>query len=505
MSRKSFIKKIPCLTVFFLCLCFVHHTAFPNSYYDNNSNIRLAHKDLYALRLVSCEKLLRSEELKNPDNGYITFYRLYCDIVALTASNSPEEFSKKRPVLDKYIKTLRGLPDNAPEYLMLLGEAYVFTGLINVKYDNKLSGMIDCLKGFNILKDNSKRYPSFEQDDKLLGIAEIGVAFMPKALQWGAKLFNIESNPQAGLKKLAIFSEFAKGKPGYEEEAFLLTMAAFRLMNQEDAAMKLIKEKMHDFKESAILNLFCATVSVQANDAETALDLLSNIKPEKLEIDFPLVQYMKGITKLMRLDQDSDIPLQTYLKVSSGNDYIKTILYDLACFYYISGDTTKYLEYIEQVKEKGREFLSRDIEASFEAGKHGFPNIYLMRADFLVRGGYILRAENEMSFITGINTLTDDEKSLFYFLRGECFRQRNLVSQAESEYLNSFLTGKGSGSYIAQRALVNSGMMMEKNSLKKEAEKYYNSTIHYKATNNPYSYLYKNKAKAGLTRLSLSE
>ena len=489
----------------FLVLWFPCIKVSPSPYYDNNLNIRLAHQELYALHPASAEKLLRAEELKNGLNGYIVFYRLYSEIISLTLSNSPEEFSKKVPVLDKYIQAIRVLPEDTPEYRMLLGEALVFTGLLNVKYDNKFSGLVDCMKGYNLLEENAQKYPSFEPDDKILGIIRIGVAFMPGVLKWGARLFNIESNPQEGLKNLATFSEYSRGKPGYEEEAFLFTLAGYRLMNQEDAAITLIREKMSAFKESSILNLIAASVCTQANDAETAISLLSEISPEKLEIAFPQLLFMKGKAKLMRLDKDSDIPLLSYLKESSGDDYIKTILYDLACFSYISGDTARYLAYLGQVSEKGREFLSRDIEASFEAKKNGFPNRSLMRAELLVRGGYVHEAESELSAITDLKVISVDDKVLFHFLKGECFRLTNRVRQAESEYLNSVNAGESTGSYISQKALVYSGLMMEKNNFPKEAEEYYNSCLRFDPVGNPYSSFFRNRAKAGLIRLSLSE
>ena len=505
MNLKSSKTEISYYLFSFLLLFVTNPIAFSNPYYDNNSNIRLAHQNIYALRPFTVENLLQAEELKNPGNGYIAYYRLYNEIITLIISNSTEEFRKTKPVLDQYLKKLRELPSNTPEYRLLLGEAYVFTGLINVKYDNEVSGFIDCIKGYKLLEDNAQKYPSFEPGYKMLGLIEIGVAFLPRVLQNGAKLFNIKSDSQEGLKRLYNFSEFAKGKPGYEEEALFFTLGAYRLMNGEESAMKLINREIDNFKEFAILNFFAATVCVQANAVETALTLLSKITPEKIEINFPPLLYLKGKTKLMRLDQDADVVLLNYLKTSSGKDYVKTILYDLACFYYISGNTKEYLSYIEKVKEEGREFLARDVEAAFEARKTEFPNIYMMRADFLLRGGYFLQAEEELSDIDNINTLKDNEKVHYHYLRGECFRLRNNVRQAESEYLNAVLLGKISGNYIAQKALVNSGLMMEKNSLKNEAEKYYNSCLQFDAISNPYSDIYKNKARAGLIRLSLYE
>jgi hypothetical protein len=505
MNLNSFKTKISSCIFSFLLLCVINPIAFSNPYYDNNSNIRLAHQNIYALRPFTVENLLKAEELKNPGNGYIAYYRLFNEIITLIISNSTEEFWKTKPVLDQYLKKIRELPKNTPEYRLLLGEAYVFTGLINVKYDNEVFGFIDCIKGYKLLEDNAEKYPSFEPGYKMLGLIEIGVTFLPRVLQKGAKLFNIKSDPQEGIKRLEKFSEFAKGKPGYEEESLIFTLGAYRLMNREESAMKLINREMGNFNEIAILNFFAATVSVQANAAENALTLLSKITPEKIEINFPPLLYLKGKTKLMRLDQDSDISLLYYLKMSSGNDYVKTILYDLACFYYMTGNNKEYLAYIEQVKEEGREFLARDIEAAFEARKPGFPNINMMRADYLVRGGYFLQAEEELSDIDNINTLKESEKVNYHFLRGECYRLRNHVRQAESEYLSAVLIGESSGNYISQKALANSGLMMEKNSLKNEAEKYYNLCLRFKASTNPYTDLYRNKAKAGLMRISLSE
>jgi hypothetical protein len=504
MSHEPAIKKSPVILLFLWLLPFSNATAV-SPYYDNNSNIRLAHRDLYELKLTSADRLLQSEEVKNHLNGYITFYRLYGDIIALTISNSVEEFKKREPDIEEHIKTLKELPANTPEYRMLLGEAYIYEGLLNVKYDNKLSGLVETLKGYNFLKENEEEYPFFDADNKLLGLVQIGVAFMPRILKWGARLFNIRSDPKEGLKNLERFSVYAKGKPGYEEEAYLFKMTGYRLMNQEDEAIRLIKNNLSAFKGIAVLNLVASTVCVQANDAETALSLLSDITPGKLEIPFPQLQYMMAKAKLLRLDQDANIPMFAFLKSSPGDDYKKSILYDLACFYFISGDTISYLNYIERVKQEGREFLSRDAEAYYEARKQGFPNRKLMRADLLLRGGYYLRAEQELSGITFTASLSEDNKTLYYFLKGECFRLRNLVSQAEAEYLNSVHTGESSGNYVVQKALVNSGMMMEENKLRKKAEDYYNSCIHFDSSSNPYSDFYKNKAKAGLIRLSLSE
>lgn len=489
----------------FIILSFLSYSGTCSPQYDNNQNIRLAHQRLFELRPVSAEKLLNTEFLNNPQNGYVTFYRLYSEVISLMIANSPSEYKKRAPALNQYIEKLKSLPDSGPDYRLLVGESKVFLGLLHVKYDSKFSGLIECLSGYNLLETNIDKYPQFKQSVKITGMIQISVSFMPKILQWGIKLLGIKGNPQAGLQMLSDFTEFAKGKPGYDEEAFIFTMAAYKIMNQEDELIKMIQAKKDFIKETALINYIAATVCVEANQAETALKLLSNIAEEKLEIPFPPLHYLTGKAKMMRLDSDADIVLLTYLHESTGTDYLKATLYELACFYYTSGNTTQYRKYIEQVKDQGREVHNRDIEAEFEANKTELPNLFLMRADFLVRGGYLINAEKELAKMAAVDLQSESEKIRYFYLEGECKRLRNLVKEAEFNYLNAVELGKNAGDYYAQKALVQAGIMMEGIGSKEEAAKYFHLCLHFKTKNNPYSDLYQNKAKAGLIRLSFPE
>ncbi len=492
-------------TTLLILLNFYGLKSYPGPSYDNNQNIRLAHQYLFALRPISAEKLLKTEELKNPGNGYVTFYRLYSNVITLMISNSPSEYSKKADDINQYVDDLKNLPDNSPDYRLLLGEAKVLAGLLKIKYDGKISGLISCLKGYNLLEENAARYPTYEQNKKIPGMIQVSVAFMPRILQWGIKLLGIKGDSQAGLKKLSEYSAFSKGRTGYEEEAFVFTMAAYKIMNQEDQLTSMISEKMDQFKDIALVNYIAATTTYDANEGELTLKLISNILPSKFEVPFPALNYLKGKTKMLRLDQDANLPLIDYLKEAPGTDYLKTTIYDLACFSYISGNIQLYHDYLNEVKSKGRELHNRDIEAAFEASKTELPNRILLSADYLVRGGYYEKAEHELG-LGSENSFSDEkEKVQFYYLKAECKRLQKLVSEAESLYLRAFETGKSSGDYIAQKGLVQAGMMMEKNGSKAMAGKYYHLCLNFKAIANPYSDLFTNKARAGLIRLALTE
>jgi hypothetical protein len=472
--------------------------------YDNNENIKKAHQLIYALKTQTAEKLLQAEERDNPKNGYIVFYRFYAEVIDLVISNSPDKYKKVSTKLDEYISRIEKLPSNAPDYKMLLGEAKVYSGMLNVKYGSKLSGMLECLKGYKLLESNGKQYPEFEPNKKIPGIIHIAVSFMPKVLRWGIKILGIKGDPVTGLKELSDYSKFASGKPGMNEEAFLLTMGAFKIMGQDELAMKLIKSRMDGFKDIALLNYLAATMCLESNEAETAITMLSNISAEKLETPFPPIFYLTGKAKLFRLDPDAHIPMKRFLKESNGPDFQKATLYNLACLALASGEKDEYLNYINQVKVKGRELSNRDIEAEYEAESKALPNMYLMRAGLLIRGGYAQKAWPELLNVQNMSNLTIEEQVRFYFLSGEYNRLISNPVEAENNYLNAINIGSEKGLDNSQHAMIRLGLMKEKSGLNKEAEKYFKQCLDFKGNDSPYADLYNNKAKAGLIRISNS-
>ena len=491
--------------ILFLLLGYQSASSFGSNHFDNNLNIRKAHQFLLALRPISANKILDLESAANPANGYVSYYRLYSEVIILMITNSSDSFKRMEPTLDRYIDNLKDLPDNTPDYRLLLGESKVYMGLLHLKYGSKLSGLLQCLKGYNLLEENQRRYPLFEPTAKISGMIQLSVAFMPKILQWGIKILGIKGDPERGLKKLSDFSTYAAGKPGYEEEGFIFTMAAYKLMNQENELTKLIHERSEHFANSALTNYIAATVCAEANDAETALKLLKAIVPTNLEIPFPPKDYLIGKVKMMRLDADANVSLQTYLKESAGSDYIKATLYELACYYLTIENRSEYLSYIDQIKIKGRAMHNRDIEAEYEATTGEVPNIILMRSDFLTRGGYIQRAEDELKTIKEPLLLPVINLVQYYYLKGECLRQKNLISEAESAYLKTVELGSASGNHLVQKALVQAALMYEKGGNKPFAAKYYQLALNFNAKSNPYSDLYSNKAKSGLIRLSFPD
>ena len=385
---------------------------------------------------------------------------------------------------------------------MLLGESKVYSGALKVKFGSKLSGMFECLKGIKLLESNKKEFPGFEPNGKLLGMIHVSVAFMPKALQWGIKVLGIKGDAVAGLKELSDYSKFAEGKPGMKEEAFLLTMGAFKVMGQDEMTMKLIENWMNGIKDFAVLNYLAATICLESNEGETAMALLSNIIPEKLETPFPYFFYLLGKAKLFRLDDDAPVPMNHFLEKAYGPDFQKATLYNLACFAFANGKKDDYRNDIKLIKQKGRELFNRDIEAAYEAASTILPNIYLMRAGLLIRGGYAQKAESELLKVHNLTGLTIEEQVRFYFLSGEYNRLINHPAEAEKDYMIAINMGNEKGLDNAQEAIIKVGLMKEKNGFKRDAEKYFKQCLQFKGNNSPYSDLYNNKAKAGLIRLA---
>jgi hypothetical protein len=159
---------------------------------------------------------------------------------------------------------------------------------------------------------------------------------------------------------------------------------------------------------------------------------------------------------------------------------------------------------MKQVKANGRELTARDIEAQYESETTVPPNIHLMRAGLLIRGGFAERVIPELVKVENMTGLVLEEQVRFCYLSGEYNRLINNPVEAEKNYLKAINLGNEKALDSAHEAIVRLGLMKEKIGLKQEAEKYYRQCLQFKDNDSPYYDLFNNKAKAGLIRLSQS-
>ena len=132
-----------------------------------------------------------------------------------------------------------------------------------------------------------------------------------------------------------------------------------------------------------------AKLAITECNNDRAIELLLNKPDNNAYFKFVYLDYLLGLTKLNRLDNDADKYFQNFINNCNGNDYLKTSEQKLAWYYLLKGDTVKYIEHMADVEKMGDNAIDEDEQAELEAEKNEVPNVSLLKGRLLCDGEYL--------------------------------------------------------------------------------------------------------------------
>jgi tetratricopeptide (TPR) repeat protein len=109
---------------------------------------------------------------------------------------------------------------------------------------------------------------------------------------------------------------------------------------------------------------------------------------------------MLGKEKLNTLAPDADVYLLKFLDKSKSKNYGREVCLKLAHHYLIHGDKEKYDYYKNKINEFPKANTDRDREADVEMERPYPPHVDLLKAKYLVQGGYYHRAAQLLKSIS---------------------------------------------------------------------------------------------------------
>ncbi len=233
---------------------------------------------------------------------------------------------------------------------------------------------------------------------------------------------------------------------------------------------------------------------------DEAIDLLLS-KPSGSEyFPFYYLDYLTGLAKLHRLDDDADLYFNTYISNFKGINYIKDTYQKLAWHYMCKKDKDRYFEYMEKVKANGNTIIDADEQAEREAESGEEPNIYLLRARVLFDGGYYEKALSAITGETESGFLRNNRDSLeFYYRIGRIYHEWDKIENSISFYKQTVENGAESEYYFAANSALKLGLIYESRGDYENAEFYYEEAQ--SMENKEYRNSINQKAKAGLNRI----
>ena len=241
-----------------------------------------------------------------------------------------------------------------------------------------------------------------------------------------------------------------------------------------------------------------ARILMQTGNTDDAITLLLDRPSSGKYYPFYYLDYLSGLAKLNRLDDDTDRYFLKFTTNFRGSNYIKSAYQKMAWKALLDHDTINYYRNMSMVLKYGADIADGDKMAMAEALDVPIPNKCLLSARLLYDGGYYHQADSVLSH-TSCLYRNDREKLERSYRQGRIAQALEKDDEALRYYEQTILLGQDENYYFAANAALQSGRIYEKNGDHGNAESSYHVCLEMKY--DEYKNSISQKAKAGLNRI----
>jgi hypothetical protein len=458
---KKFLRKY--LFIFFCLLtsvfCLLSSPA--SAYFDFNLNCRQAMLAILDLRFKDARLIIGDEKISNPDNGYVIYLEHYAESIELIITEDEKIYEKLINNYAARMKQMDLLDDGSPDNKWLQAEMLFQTGLAQIRFGTRISGVSKMLSSYKRIKENRQKYPGFWQNRKLAGTFDIILDFIPPFMRWATDIFGFKGDSGAGLAKLREYCEDAKSTPGLAEEGIIFTNLGYMLTWKDEEGYNFMAEQDKNLLDITLVKYLYANIAYYTNRNDLTLQLLNEIHPEKLQARFYHLDYIMGRAKLNHLEKNAGGYLERFLNDYSGLDYKKDVCNRLSYYWFIEGDTGKFEEYRAKVATIGQDMRERDREAIADSRTDLIPHTGLLKARLLCDGGYFSWADSILQSIDP-DLLSQTAYELeYYYRKGRICQLTGKTDMAIAEFNKVYSLGRLLPYTFATRSALQLGNIYE--------------------------------------------
>jgi len=477
-----------------------------NGSIDFNNNCHQAFDDIIRLKLSKANNTLKSELEKKPENAYALYLVGLSEIIQVFISENQSHYKKLQVSIPRTIKLIEKFGGKSPYSQLFKGQLLFYYGATQTKFEDFFSAGINMRDAYLVLKNNATKHPAFLPNSTIMGVIETFSGTVPASFKWIIPLFGIKPSVANGVKKLEKFNN-ARVSPGSELENFKMEAKLFlgglyhMVLHKEKEGWELIDNSTKDWKSNLFSTYMRASFLIKTGENEEAIKVLSNRPIGKEYIDLYHLDYLLGVCKLNRLDNDADKSLINYITHFKGRNYLKSALHKLSWYYLIKGDYTNYQLFLSKIPSTGFEFTDEDKQATKSVKEKYIPNISLLRARLLFDGGYYDRALTELSNKSTKNYSEYRDQVEFIYRLGRIYQKQGRGSVAITYFLKAISAGKNLPHYYAMASSIEIGKIYEEMNDLANAKLYYKKALTF-TKNKEYMNSLEQKAKAGIDRVS---
>jgi len=491
------------LPIFLLLFSFAAFATDGDGYFEFSPKTQLAYQKALELKIEEASVLLAKVKQEEPKNMMVYFVENYLDFMRVFINENESEFNRLEKNKDRRLELIEKGNPNSPYYLYTQAEIRLQWALLHIKFKEYLSALSDIKAAYKALNKNLEKYPNFTQTKKSLGLLHALIGTVPDNYKWAVKLLSgMDGTIEQGTQEIEEALQHARRNNDFifeQETLVLYSFLMLHLKNKSDAAWNLIHSGNLDPKKSPLACFAVANMAMRIGHNDEAIEILENRPSGSAYYPLPFLDFMHGLAKLRRLDEDADIYILKYLKNFKGQNYIKEAYQKLAWHSLLRGDEAMYKEYMQLIKKKGGTHVSNDKSALTEAKSGIVPNPILLKARILFDGGYYKKA---YELLQGITKYHFSEKGLqleYVYRLGRIAHEMKNATDALYYYDQTIKAGSNERYYFACNAALKSGLIYEEQGNLIKAKEAFNKCLSLRP--DEYKTSLHGMAKAGLNRL----
>jgi len=481
-----------------------HSEAQTTPYFTFTDDVRLAYQRALELRVNESSLLLGKEKREHPNNYMVYFVENYLDFMRVFIDEDEDAFELLTKNKDRRLHLIAAADSSSPYYLYTQAEIKLQWALLHLKFDEYLSALSNIRSAYKMLNKNLEKHPDFIASKKSLGLLHALVGTVPDNYRWAVKLLaGMDGTIEQGKREMEEVIDFHRKNGDQLFETETLVFYAFLMLHlnnsSNDRAWNILNSGELNPKTSALACFVLSNMAMRIGKNDLAIQMLEN-RPRGTKFHkMPYLDFMLGLARFRRLDQDAPQYLQNYISRMGNGNYVKEAYQKIAWFYLLNGDELKYRQYMDFCKKYGRESVGSDKSAQTEAESQEQPNPVLLKARVLFDGGYYKRAEASL-LSHAPESFADTGLQLEYVYRlGRIFHESGETNKAIEYYQMTIDQGRNQKYYYACNAALKMGLLYETAGEKEQAKAAYHTCLD--MSPNQYKQSLHGKAKAGLNRL----
>ncbi len=463
------------------------------------------YSDIQKLRLEKAGAVLKEEQDKNGQNGFIPYLESYSDFFYFLVTDNLRDYDAFGKRQEARLQQLAALPDGSPYRRMMMAEIRLHSAFVKLKFGNRTAGCWDIIRANRLLGENLKLFPDFVPHLKALGLLHVMIGSVPEEYQWVARMMGLRGTISQGLAELGRVEKESE-LFGKEARVTALLLHAYVLQPDERLIARL-KEISYEEPDNLLFHFLSASVLMKRGRSEAALAILDKAPQGGAYLPFPFLHYMKAEVSLQKGQYDRAITeYDIFLGQSKGSNFLKDSYFKKFLCTWLDKDKKPNAALLPKVLNSGAMNVEADKHAQktterFLANKIDDEQKVLFKARYAFDGGFLADA---LSVLKGLNeaSFTHIHSKIEYNYRlGRILQQQGKTTEGIPFLKRALQMNQGYEYYFGASAALQLGYIYRKAEQTDMAADFFRKAMSFKK--HEYKNSIDNKARAALTELGV--